>query len=233
MLLSILLYGSECWCLTKKLFRRLRAFHRRCVRTMSHITMHHTIKHNIKTTDLLQQLGIQSMEHYYNSRLLRWAGHVARMDFSRTPRKLLTGFLEQVRPRGRPNKTWGHTLTDSLKLYEIDTKTWIKTAQDHLLWRRLTSPNPNLKLAPIENNSFSSRPLMGEVSNLARDPWGPSPLTTAQTTAPEMAHRFRLAESNAARLLAVYWHLRPPQDPPTRTGPISDWEHEHKHEDCD
>jgi exonuclease III len=233
LVLSILLYGSECWCLTKKLFRRLRAFHRRCVRTMSHITMHHTIKHNIKTTDLLQQLGIQSMEHYYNSRLLRWAGHVARMDFSRTPRKLLTGFLEQVRPRGRPNKTWGHTLTDSLKLYEIDTKTWIKTAQDRLLWRRLTSPNPNLKLAPIENNSFSSRPLMGEVSNLARDPWGPSPLTTAQTTAPEMAHRFRLAESNAARLLAVYWHLRPPQDPPTRTGPISDWEHEHKHEDCD
>jgi hypothetical protein len=41
---------------------------------MSQIIMHHTIKHNIKTTDLFQQLCIQSMEHYYHDHLLRWAG---------------------------------------------------------------------------------------------------------------------------------------------------------------
>jgi hypothetical protein len=235
LVLSVLLYGSECWCLTKQLFHRLRAFHRKCARTMCQITMHHTIKHHIKTTDLLQQLGIQSMEHYYNSRLLRWAGHVARMDFSRTPRKLLTGFLQHNRSTGRPNKTWGHTLTDSLKLYEIDPKTWIATAQDRSHWRLLTSKlitkHPDLNLAPIEPYSFSFRPLMGEVTNLARDP---SPLTTAQTTAPEMARQFRNAAANAARIAAVYEQLQPPhQAPPTRTGPISDWEHEHKHDDCD
>jgi exonuclease III len=238
LVLSVLLYGSECWCMTKTLLRHLRSFHHRCARTMCQITMHHTIKHHIKSKDLLQQLGIQSIEHYYNSRLLRWAGHVARMDSSRTPRKLLTGFLEQKRPTGRPTKTWGHALADSLKLYEIDYKTWIKTAQDRSHWRHLTSKlfikHPSFKLAPIDQNSFSFRPLTGEVSNLSTDPWGPSPLTTAQTTASEQARQFRNAASNAARIAAVYEQLQPPhQGPPTRNGPISDWEHEHKHDDCD
>jgi hypothetical protein len=98
--------------------------------------MYHTIKHHIKTTDLFKQLGIRSIEDYYHTHLLRWAGHVARMDFSRTPRKRLTGFLEHSRPTGRPQKTWGQTLTDTLKDYEIDGKTWMGVDQDRYIKKR-------------------------------------------------------------------------------------------------
>ena len=39
LILSICLYGCESWCLTEKLYSKLRQFHARCVRTMSHITL--------------------------------------------------------------------------------------------------------------------------------------------------------------------------------------------------
>jgi hypothetical protein len=212
---------------------------------MCQITMHHTIKYHIKTTDLLQQLGIQSMEHSYHPRLLRWAGHVARMDFSRTPRKLLTGFLQHKRPTGRPTKTWGHTLTDALKLYEIDIKTWITTAQDRSHWRLLTSKlitkHPTPKLAPIEPYSFSFRPLKGGMSNfdnipamLAAHPYlRENPATPATTSTLSVALAKARATSFAARIAAVYMQPPPNRAHSALMRPPSDWEHEHKHDFSD
>ena len=48
LILSILLYGSETWCLTEKLFNKLRVFHTRCVRTMCRVTRLHTRLHRIE-----------------------------------------------------------------------------------------------------------------------------------------------------------------------------------------
>ena len=65
-----------------------RPFHNRCVRAMSRITIAHMIKHRITSKSLLERLGVGSFDNYYNRRLLRWAGHVARMPMDRMPRKL-------------------------------------------------------------------------------------------------------------------------------------------------
>jgi hypothetical protein len=56
--LSILLYGSEVWCLREDLFRRLRNFHHRCCRAMCRITIAHTIRHHISSADLFKKLGM-------------------------------------------------------------------------------------------------------------------------------------------------------------------------------
>ena len=42
--LSVLLYGSECWRPTEKLYNKLRTVHNKRARAMCRITMHHTIK---------------------------------------------------------------------------------------------------------------------------------------------------------------------------------------------
>jgi len=34
LILNLLFYGSECWALSSHMLKRLRSFHRRCVRTM-------------------------------------------------------------------------------------------------------------------------------------------------------------------------------------------------------
>ena len=38
LVLSIGLFGCECWCLTEVLWRRLRCFHAQCLRAMCHVT---------------------------------------------------------------------------------------------------------------------------------------------------------------------------------------------------
>jgi len=61
LILSICLYGCESWCLTEKLYSKLRQFHARCVRTMSHITLAQSRMYQIPTREIETELGLDSM----------------------------------------------------------------------------------------------------------------------------------------------------------------------------
>jgi hypothetical protein len=139
LVLTILLYGSECWCLRKDLLDRLRVFHHRCVRDMCRVTLRHTHKHHISTATLLTRLDIHPIDTYYNQRLLRWAGHVARMQPDRVPRKLMTSWVAHSRPHGCPQMTWGRTVHRALESCNISTTTaeWFQLAQSRAQWRAL------------------------------------------------------------------------------------------------
>lgn len=150
--LSILLYGSESWCLTEKLYNKLRTFHHQCVRAMCRINIRHTIKYHIKTSFLLKKLGIQSFDFYYNTRLLRWAGHVARMPMQRLPRMFLTGWVNNTRPVGGVQMNFGRTLKKALKSANlpIEFEKWHCIAQDRNMWRSRIS-----KQKPVPKNKHS------------------------------------------------------------------------------
>ena len=135
LILSILLYGSESWCLTENLFRQLRTFHRRCVRAMCRVTRKHTRAHHISTVELLCRTGLSSIDTYVTRRQLRWAGHVARMDFSRLPRKMISSWVHRKRPRGAPQYTYGHGLFKALKKASVDTDAWWMLASNRENWR--------------------------------------------------------------------------------------------------
>jgi hypothetical protein len=146
LVLTILLYGSECWCLTQTLLRRLQSFHNWCARSMCRINMRQVHKHRIRTTTLFQRLGIYSLDTYYHTRLLRWAGHAARMPMTRLPRKLFTGFARNPRPVGAPQMTFGRTLNKALKARNITTtfagpRGWSKIAQDRAKWFKKCNPH--------------------------------------------------------------------------------------------
>jgi hypothetical protein len=138
LVLSFLLYGSETWFIREDLFYRLRSFHNRCVRSMCRIAMAHTMKHRIISKSVFERLGVGNFDSYYNRRLLRWAGHVARMPKDRMPRKLLTGWVEHDRPVGCPQMTWGRTLNKSLKSYDLPTNfgQWSTLAADRRVWQQ-------------------------------------------------------------------------------------------------
>ena len=53
------------------------------------MTRTHTWKHHIATEDLMHRLGLDAADFYVARRQLGWAGHVARMDSSRLPRRML------------------------------------------------------------------------------------------------------------------------------------------------
>ena len=60
LVLSILLYGVESWCLTEHLYDRLRVFHARCLRCICYVSRKHTREHHISTESLMKQLGVST-----------------------------------------------------------------------------------------------------------------------------------------------------------------------------
>ena len=137
LILSILLYGSESWCVTEALFRQLRNFHARCVRAMCRVTRRHTRTHRISTVQLLARLGLPTIDSFITRRQLRWAGHVSRMDFRRLPRRMMSSWVRSKRPRGAPRFTYGRTLQKALKKARIDSVAWSALAEDRKTWRNL------------------------------------------------------------------------------------------------
>jgi hypothetical protein len=86
---------------------------------MCRVNLHYTFRHRITSTSPFRRLGILDIGSHFHSRILRWAGHVARMPMSRAPRQLLTGWVPHSRPIGCPQMTWGRTLENALKSKSI------------------------------------------------------------------------------------------------------------------
>ena len=77
--------------------------------------MRHVREQHIRTYSVLEQLELRSVGIYMARRMLRWLGHVRRMDWSRLPRKLLSSWVYQARPLGRPRKRWAGSIEDDIK----------------------------------------------------------------------------------------------------------------------
>ena len=75
LILSIVLHGSQCWCLTEQLLCNLRTFHHQCVRKMCSMTRLHTRILHIKTTDLLESLLLDPIDLYMCKRQTSWSSY--------------------------------------------------------------------------------------------------------------------------------------------------------------
>ena len=107
--------------LTEVLYRRLRVFHAQCVRAMARATRKDMWRRHISTKKLCGELGLQSIDYYISKRQLGWLGHVSRMDFCRTPRRMLSSWVNHKRPKGCPNMTYGRGVTKALRKFGIDS----------------------------------------------------------------------------------------------------------------
>jgi hypothetical protein len=137
LVLSLLLYGSECWVVTAENMRLLQRFHRKCIRIMCRVTRHHTRKHRISTEVLEAKLGIHNIRHYFHSRALRYLGHVFRMDADRTPSLLQRCWVvEGKQPSGKIKDLYDsavHKLLGELGLSLVD-------ASNKSEWHNITRP---------------------------------------------------------------------------------------------
>ena len=79
------------------------------------------------------------------SRILRWAGHVARTEEGRSYFKILTGKPTGNRPLGRPWRRWEDNIRIFLKEISINTRIWVDSAQDRDYWRALVNSALNLR----------------------------------------------------------------------------------------
>ena len=97
--LSVLLYGSECWTLLRKDLKRLDSFHYRCVRTILGILNQQQWAQHITSQNVRQQWGdSETVTEKVSKRRLEWLGHLARMPEERILKISLFSWLPEPRP---------------------------------------------------------------------------------------------------------------------------------------
>ena len=99
--------------------------------------------HNEELNDLYSSPNIVQV---IKSRIMRWAGHVARMGGERGVYRVLVRKPERKRPLRRPRHRWVDNIRTDLQEVGCGYMDWIGLAQDRARWRTLVSVVMNLRV---------------------------------------------------------------------------------------
>ena len=133
--ISSLLYGSEAWTLYRRQVKNLEKFHMNSLRRILGITWRDKVPH----TEVLRRTGCVSLESTLNRNLLRWLGHVVRMDDNRLPKQFLYGELtEGQRSAGGQLRRYKDAAKRTLKACHMEPECLESQASDRQQWRALT-----------------------------------------------------------------------------------------------
>ena len=132
---SVLLYGSECWCLQKEDERRL------LVAEMSWVYKEYEVgaeEKKIRNEITRKELGAEEtvIDRIRKGRL-KWFGHIERMNNNRLPIAALHGHVEGERSRGGQHKTWMDNIREDMKIKGIDMTRIGDTIRNRQIWRNL------------------------------------------------------------------------------------------------
>jgi hypothetical protein len=144
----VVLYGCETWSLALREEHRLGVFENRVLRRIfgrkrDEVTGEWRKLHNEELHDLYSSPIIIRIK---KARLMRWAGHVARMGEERNAYRLLVGKLEGTRPLGRPKRRWLNNIRMDLVELGWGDVDWIGPAQDRDRWRALVNSVLNIRV---------------------------------------------------------------------------------------
>ena len=81
------------------------------------------------------------------SRLLRWAGHLDRMEENRSAFKTSTDTPAGKRPLGGPRHRWEDKIRMDFKEICINTRNWVDSTQDWDYWGALVNAALNLRVS--------------------------------------------------------------------------------------
>ena len=127
--LSVLLYGSECWVPLKRDLNKIDSFHNRCVRTILGVSNQQQWSQHITSFDLRKRWGDkENASMKVMNRRLEWLGHLARMPDYSTPKVCLFGWLPQASPQGGPRLRWRDVIRKDLRVMGIKEDKWYDAA---------------------------------------------------------------------------------------------------------
>jgi hypothetical protein len=111
-ILPVVLYGCETWSLTLREEHRLGAFENRVLRRISGPERDEVTGEwrKLLNEELHDIYSSPSYIRIINVRMMRWAGHAARMWQKRNAARLLVGKPEGKRPLGRPRRRWSNNI---------------------------------------------------------------------------------------------------------------------------
>ena len=129
--MGVLLYGAEAWVNKRAVTRKLESFNNKCLRRILGITKAKQRTGRITSAEVRRRFGVEEMlEDVVAAKRLRWAGHVARMEDCRLPKRLMFGWLPQKRPAHGTKQRWRDRVRKDLKQFRIEESSWYHEAQD-------------------------------------------------------------------------------------------------------
>ena len=136
--LSVLLYGAECWTPLVKHYRKLNTFHHRCIRIILGITNRQQWFQHITMAEVRRRWGdTMTMNSRVALKRLEWLGHLSRMPDNRLPKRVLFSWFPQPRPKCGPRKRWRDVIQKDLIHIHIGEDKWYEAASSRTEWRTL------------------------------------------------------------------------------------------------
>ena len=127
--LSVLLYGSECWTPLRKHLQKLNTFHQRCIRTTLGISNRQQWSQHITALEIRRRWAdLETAADKVAKRRLEWLSHLARMPNHRIAKRMLFGWLPQPHPQCGLRKRWRDVICKDLKDIEGDEGEWYEEA---------------------------------------------------------------------------------------------------------
>ena len=139
-ILPILLYGSETWPISVAQIRRLEKYQMGCLRWITDATRWKQQLQHISNQRIRDMCQVLSIEQQLHQRVLRWAGHVARMPNTRLPKQLLFAWHnEGQRRKDKRFSRYKVRLMEAMRDRELEPAIWLQIAQHRSIWRKLVN----------------------------------------------------------------------------------------------
>ena len=111
-LVPTIMYGSESWIMQKKDESKLNAVEMRSLRNICR----KSLRDRIKNEDIRRECDVEeSVIVKIKKGMLRWFGHVERMNDERLTKMVYVEEVRGKRKRGRPRKSWANQIEEYLK----------------------------------------------------------------------------------------------------------------------
>ena len=136
--MGVLLYGAEAWVSKRAATRKLETFNNKCLRRILGIKKAQQRSGHITSAEVRRRFGMEEvLEDVVAAKRLHWAGHIARMEDCRMPKRLLFGWFPQKRPAHGTKRRWRDRVRKDMKCFGIEESSWFHEAQDRRHWRKI------------------------------------------------------------------------------------------------
>ena len=128
----VVTYGSETWTLTKADENKLVCWERKILRSIFGPINDRGLWRRRMNFELRSLYRSPDIIGVIKSGRLRWAGHVHRMEPTRTPKVLMEGKPAGDRSAGRPRSRWEQDVEEDAR--QLNCNNWKKAAEDRSKW---------------------------------------------------------------------------------------------------